>query len=205
MDVLEPVPVPGQRRHRTYDQRDKENGLDRRARCAVQLHQPGVPDRAVDDAQVHEVNEQRFLGNGAENVRQPADLAAEVGERGQDDQARPDAHHHLAGHEAAGAGTEQQRQARGRMAAATAPARRRARSARAGRTRDRSRRPTARRAGRGRRPRRMNPIHGKSGNCDPVAGEKYAAANAGSTRVQSNVQTNGVANTATAASAIVRT
>ena len=106
MEVFGPVPVVGQRRHRTYDERDKENGLNWRARGAVPLHEPRVPDRAIDDAQVYEVNEQRFLGYGAENVRKTAEAAAEVGEGGENDQARPDAHHHLPRHEVPGSGPE---------------------------------------------------------------------------------------------------
>ncbi len=49
----------------------------------------------------------------------------------------------------------------------------------------------------------MNPIHGKNGNCDPVACDMYAAAKGGIAFVQSIVQTAGVAKIAKTASACV--
>ena len=49
----------------------------------------------------------------------------------------------------------------------------------------------------------MNAIHGKSGNCDPIAGDRYAATPGRSSRGQSTVQTSGVTSTAPHASANV--
>ena len=47
-----------------------------------------VPHRAVDDAEVDEVDEEGFLRNGAEDVRQPHDAPAQVRDDAEDERER---------------------------------------------------------------------------------------------------------------------
>ena len=76
--MFEPVPIPGQHDHGTHHQHHKQQRLERCAGCPEEADETGVPDRAVNNAEMDEIDEERLLSNRAEDVGQAVNAAAEV-------------------------------------------------------------------------------------------------------------------------------
>ena len=81
----------GQPDHRCKQQDDAGDGPTGPERWTVDLCKTTVPDRPVHDAQVHEVDQQRLLGYGAEDVRKTRDALTGPSDEGQQHERCPHA------------------------------------------------------------------------------------------------------------------
>src|SRR2546426_6985082 len=93
--MLAPVPLPGRHGHQRHEaERDWQRGSGGE-RLSKYLPEAVVPDRSVDQAQMEEVDEQRFLRDGAEPVREVRNPSTQVRDHGQDDEHGAGAEHEL--------------------------------------------------------------------------------------------------------------